>query len=427
MNNYFNNMFRMALVLLCCLPFWAMSQTSQSLGGALDGFFNALKANASTSVGGLEVSTELGNPLEIPQAWLPDNALASGKSHTIYLSPQGIVFGWGSNSEGQIGQGRIDGKGPTGSDVVAWAPGNFSTPKKIELDNVVAVYAAGNQSFALKKDGSVWAWGHGRYLGIGAYNSDAVFPVPMPVNGLPSIAKLQVWDQGVYAFGTDDSVWIWGEGVLSRMLQGREFRRFQTSTPVRSKLGSPQDIRVSSNDSDASYILTKNRKLFHPDTPTPILPVDIERVFGTSGYISGNIFFQSVDQTLYSLETGSPQRMPNGTVSFSVSPLKGLGIPVQIAQESDFSVFLQTDGSMLVWGGAGPLGRGFIPFSQGMPSAKEIPKKVSNAPAFASIKSNLSGIYGVTQGGVVYRHEINSSSNLPLPYKNFVLIFNPQK
>src|SRR5947209_4523662 len=69
----------------------------------------------------------------------------------------GRVWAWGDDIEGQIGTAG------------AWRL--RSTPVRVAgVDHVVALAAGANAAYALRRDGSVWAWGDGseRQLGAGA-------------------------------------------------------------------------------------------------------------------------------------------------------------------------------------------------------------------------------------------------------------------
>lgn len=99
-------------------------------------------------------------------------AIAAGGHHTLALKSNGTVYAWGDNSRGQIGDG-------TTSDRL--------TPVQVSnLTNVIALAAGRHHSLALKADGTVWAWGHngnGEIAGyIGSYSS-----TPVQISGLSNV------------------------------------------------------------------------------------------------------------------------------------------------------------------------------------------------------------------------------------------------
>lgn len=73
-------------------------------------------------------------------------AVAAGTNHNLALKSDGTVWAWGLNSSGQLGDNSNDDR---------WAPVQVAF-----LDNQIkTIEAGGNQSFAIKEDGSLWAWG----------------------------------------------------------------------------------------------------------------------------------------------------------------------------------------------------------------------------------------------------------------------------
>lgn len=74
--------------------------------------------------------------------------VATGKSHTLFLTSEGKVLACGSNAEGQCGQGR--------------KCANLEKPKLIQYDgpDVVSVAAGALFSVLLDNEGKVWTFGH---------------------------------------------------------------------------------------------------------------------------------------------------------------------------------------------------------------------------------------------------------------------------
>ena len=73
--------------------------------------------------------------------------IAAGTQGSLVLDVNGNAYAWGSNGDGQYGNG-ID----------LWMPAQ--SPVKVPgLDNVVSISTGLGHSLAIKKDGSVWAWG----------------------------------------------------------------------------------------------------------------------------------------------------------------------------------------------------------------------------------------------------------------------------
>src|SRR3990167_10398908 len=71
--------------------------------------------------------------------------IATGSAHTMALRNDGTVWGWGYNTNGQLGNG---------------SNAASLTPVQIPgLATVTAIAAGQLHTLALKSDGTVWAWG----------------------------------------------------------------------------------------------------------------------------------------------------------------------------------------------------------------------------------------------------------------------------
>ena len=101
-------------------------------------------------------TTATGNPLPLG---IVD--LAGGASHTVALKSDGTVWAWGSNNVSQLGDG-----GTTSRKLAA----QVKTATSTFLTGIVAIAAGDNFCVAVKSDGTVWAWGVNAsgQLGIGS-------------------------------------------------------------------------------------------------------------------------------------------------------------------------------------------------------------------------------------------------------------------
>ena len=89
--------------------------------------------------------------------------VATGKSHTLFLTSCGKVLAAGSNEQGQCGQGR--------------KTGNLETPKLVVHDgaaDIVSVACGAEFSVMLDKEGKVWTFGHPENGTLG-HNDDGKF------------------------------------------------------------------------------------------------------------------------------------------------------------------------------------------------------------------------------------------------------------
>jgi alpha-tubulin suppressor-like RCC1 family protein len=77
--------------------------------------------------------------------------MASGFGHTLAVNEAGEVYGWGRNSNGQVGIGSPNNN-------------NVGQPTKIEgLPKIVQVACGGKFSLALDAEGGLWGWGDNQH------------------------------------------------------------------------------------------------------------------------------------------------------------------------------------------------------------------------------------------------------------------------
>ncbi len=128
--------------------------------------------------------------------------VAAGYAHVLALKTDGTVWSWGSNANGQLGLGST-----TTVDTPTQIPG---------LSNVVAVAATGweygSQSFAVKADGTVWAWGYNNsgQLGDGS-TTQRTSPVQVSTaTGLAGVVAVAPGQSHTLALTSSGTVWAWG-------------------------------------------------------------------------------------------------------------------------------------------------------------------------------------------------------------------------
>lgn len=90
-------------------------------------------------------------------------AISAGIKHSLALKSDGTVWAWGRNWEGQLGNGTTTHKRNDPAQVKG-------------LEAITAIEAGGVHSLAIKKDGIVWAWGDNYFgeLGNGTTEDSAV-------------------------------------------------------------------------------------------------------------------------------------------------------------------------------------------------------------------------------------------------------------
>ncbi|MGH2852702.1 MAG: GDSL-type esterase/lipase family protein [Solirubrobacteraceae bacterium] len=147
-------------------------------------------------------------------------AVAGGSADGYALLSDGTVEAWGENQEGQLGIGHA---GPY-SDV----------PVEVaSLSGVTSIASGYGTVYALKSDGAVWAWGSNREGVLGAGSASAYSATPVQVSGLHEVVALggsPSFDG--YAVKKDGTVWAWGDNSLGALGNGKASSPGYSDVPI---------------------------------------------------------------------------------------------------------------------------------------------------------------------------------------------------
>jgi alpha-tubulin suppressor-like RCC1 family protein len=165
----------------------------------------------------------------------------AGCAHTLALTAMGHVLAWGSDSDGQLGDGRVT---------------DSAIPVRVKLPRgtkITAIRAGCVHSLALTSKGQVLAWGynHGGELGNGSTaNSD----VPVRVR-LPRHAKVTAVSAGQYfslARTAKGQVLAWGDNDSGELGNGSTA---SSDVPVRVAL--PAGVRATAVSAEEETSLAR--------------------------------------------------------------------------------------------------------------------------------------------------------------------------
>lgn len=152
-------------------------------------------------------------------------AIAAWESNGYALRSDGTVWAWGENYNDQVGPQTTPDR-------------TVDLPIRIAgIDNVVAIAASSSTGYALRSDGTVWSWGSNGSgeLGIGTKGGSS--PTPVQVAGLTDVTEIVAGAGTRYALRSDGTVWTWGSNSEGELGNGTVFLSTGTPAPVRDLTG----------------------------------------------------------------------------------------------------------------------------------------------------------------------------------------------
>ncbi|WP_395845210.1 RCC1 domain-containing protein [Cystobacter fuscus] len=170
---------------------------------AIDSHSLALKRDGTVWAWGLGGYGELGDgrwqnsaiPVQV-SALSGVTAISAGADHSMALKSDGTVWTWGHNAHGQLGDGSMSASG---------------VPIQVtQVSGVTGLVAGVFYSMILKQDGTVWVWGvnGSGQLGDG---STTMRSTPVQIPGLTGVSHLEASLYGSsFALRSDGSWWAWG-------------------------------------------------------------------------------------------------------------------------------------------------------------------------------------------------------------------------
>ena len=135
--------------------------------------------------------------------------VSSGYYHCIFLDENGIVWGCGGNSFGQIGDGTNNDK--------------YSPVSITSLNQIISISSGNSHSLFLKSDGTVWATGLNNFgqLGDGT-TTNRNYPVPINIS---NVEKIYAGARYSFFIKTDGTLWACGGNVKGQLGDGTRTTR----------------------------------------------------------------------------------------------------------------------------------------------------------------------------------------------------------
>lgn len=273
--------------------------------------------------------------------------IAAGAYFALALKRDGTVWAWGDNENGQLGNDDCD-----ESEVPLQVPG---------LDNMIAVAAGYYHTVTLKSDGTVWAWGNNidGQLGNGKYGDSKNY-TPRQVKGLDKIIAITAAKTYTLALRSDGTVWGWGDnsdGQLGNDLYSEKSVPVRVGTldgVVAISAGTSHAMALKSDgtvwmwgESDCDQLRKDDKK--NSAIPSQVIGVDHGVAIAVGN--SHSIVLRS-DGTVWAWGENRSFQLGNGTRDKSCIPgeVYGLNDIIAIATKYSHNAVIKSDGTVWSWG-----------------------------------------------------------------------------
>ena len=306
--------------------------------------------------------------------------LSLGCYHSGVITSDGSLYMWGSNGNGQLGDGTTTER---------------HTPVKV-LEDVVSVSLGNFHSGAITSDGSLYMWG---YNGYGQLGDGTTTERHTPVKVLDNVVSVSLGAYHSGAITSDGSLYMWGYNLDGGLGDGTTTDKY---TPVKVldnvvsvSLRHYHSGAITSDGSLYMWGSNGNGQLgdgttMERHTPVKILDnvVSVSLGYSHSGAVTG-------DGNLFMWGENDYGQLGDGTMTESHVPVKVLEDVILASLGKDHSGAITSDGRLFMWGRneVGKLGDGML-------RDRSTPVKVLDNVVAVSLGDAHSG--AITSDGSLY-------------------------
>jgi alpha-tubulin suppressor-like RCC1 family protein len=265
--------------------------------------------------------------------------VSAGYLFTVARKPDGTVWSWGHNGQGQLGDGTTTSR---------YTPGQVPG-----LKGVVAVSAGSSHAVALR-EGAVWAWGDNAYgkLGDGT-TTRRLSPVQVP--GLTRVRVVAAGRDTTAVLRDDGTVWTWGYNFYGQLGDGTYTDR---ASPVR-VVGLTNVVSIAVGDYEMlalkadGTVWTWGSNGFYPGQATPVQKAGLSNITALSAGYSHRAALKA-DGTVWAWGNNGYGQLGDGTFTnrrydtpVQVMNLSGV---IALSVGSQHTLALKQDGTVWAWG-----------------------------------------------------------------------------
>jgi len=282
-------------------------------------------------------------------------AVSAGDGHTLALKSDGTVWSWGRNPFGQLGNGST-----TATNAPAQVPG---------LSGIIAIAGGYDHSYALRADGRIFAWGDNTYSQLGDGSGAILRLSPVPVQGVTDAVAIASGDFHGLALRADGSVVGWGWNAAGQVGDGTTSARNQAtaiglSGVARIAAGGWHSMAVTTGGSVLAWGRNTTGQLGNGNNSNSATPITIAALAGLlqveGGF--GHALAVNADNSVSAWGLNDNGALGNGGLVNTNIPatVNGVSNAIQVSGGTIVSAAVLADGRVMAWGNGttGALGDG---------------------------------------------------------------------
>jgi alpha-tubulin suppressor-like RCC1 family protein len=261
-------------------------------------------------------------------------AVVNESCHSLVLRADGTVWGWGCNSDWDLGATAPDGDDRTSIPIQATG-----------LDQVRALAFGYGHALAVRADGTVWAWGENDHGQVGSPTEDCPIhkrpcsQVPIPVPGLRDAKAVAATDYSSFALTVDGTVWAWGQNLLGELGTGGPI----DDGPAPTQLDGLTDVVAIAAAGSRVLTLQSDGTVWQWGGDLGTTPTRVAGLDGGRAVAVGEVRNLALRADGSVWAWGEPETTAPAAVA-------GLGSMTAIAGGETLSAALAPDGRVWVWG-----------------------------------------------------------------------------
>ena len=266
---------------------------------------------------------------------LSHGRIFGGRGTTFAIMPDGSLWGWGANAQGQLGVGTNT--------------ANYPNPIFI-MDDVISVATDTWTSFAIRSDGSLYGWGANWWGNVG---DGTTTHRTSPVRVLDNVVQVSAGQEHTLALRADGSVWAWGNNFAGMIGDGTTTRRL---FPVRVNdlgnnvtyisAGIAHSMAIRSDGSLWGWGDNEWAQLGDGTTTRRLRPV---RILNDVAAVSGSAAIRT-DGSLWTWGWNHLGQVGDGTTINRLRPVWIMNNVTSVVFRHDHGAALTADGNLWAWG-----------------------------------------------------------------------------